>query len=116
MEKVSLILRLLDKAKEEVKNFELSEDPTFLMQGAEKIYVAYTLLLEKIVGGELTSHQEIRNFSRFLGKKDRVINKLYKIAEILHSYHYEGRIDPELIKKDILLAITLIKNKLKVVR
>ena len=108
-----MILRNLDKAEEEVKNFDASQDETFLMQAAEKTYVAYTLLLEKTIKGEITSHAEIRNFSRYLGEKDAKIKAIYERCEILHAYHYEGRVDPEIIKNNISFSIREIKLKLR---
>jgi hypothetical protein len=119
-DKTDLIKRHILHIKNELLEYERTKesensdgDTVYLMEVAEKVWVTYTLLLEKYVKYEIYSHQEIRNISRTISNRNFRLGKLYDIADDLHAYHYEGRVDPKRIEQKVKAAIILLNELVK---
>ena len=110
-DKTAKIKRLLKAAIYEKNKYKKTRRLVWLYQAAEKVWVAYVLLIEAISGKELKSHRAINNVSWWLIRKRKIKKRLYEDADILHEYHYEGRLNSKTVVEKIEFVINEIKRK-----
>ena len=108
--KRSKINEFLSKAQEEIVKYRKTGRFVYLQQASEKIYGAYTLLVELLSGKELYSHIEVGRTADKLERKYKDLDLLSDYAELLHVYFYEGKAYPERVVKVCVKAINLIKK------
>jgi hypothetical protein len=105
---------LLREVLAEVKKFEeqYPREEVFLLQAAEKCWVAFNLLVEKIMGYEMMSGSDVKSSVRALNRltPDKNLMKAYCLTHDLHIYHYEGRASPDIIKSKVRQTERLIQK------
>lgn len=103
----------VSNARLELKKYLKTKKEIYLQQASEKVWGAYTLLIEHKTHREIRSHPEIRSESRILIHQNKLSKKLYDNASILHSYYYEGRIFEDVVVRMVKDSILLIKKELR---
>ena len=114
-------MQLIREADNELKKYSeiYPREKVYLIQASEKVWVAFNLLMEKIIGAEINSGDNLKFavevFQKF--KKDSLMKNTYNLVHTLHIYHYEGRGNPDTIKsyiKKSIKNILVLKRRYKV--
>jgi len=104
------VSKLLSLAKREIKKYKATGHGEYLIQASEKVWLAYVLKLEKITGKDIRTKKGVQMQSWNLIKRRKLSYDLYKDVTFLHSYHYEGKADDEIVIKTINSCIRRIKR------
>ncbi|MFQ6056813.1 MAG: hypothetical protein ACE5KE_00710 [Methanosarcinales archaeon] len=116
-DKIKTIDSLIKESKLEVKKFEdrFPRDKVHLIQAAEKTWVAYNLFLERILGYNMLSAEDVRAATKAWAwvNKDRDLEKLYQTVKELHIYHYEARLSSDIVKRKLKTAWQLLAKERK---
>ena len=86
----------------EVKKYRSTKNELWLYQASEKTWTAYVLAMELLAGKELKSRKAVDKESWKLIKYSLIPEEVYKDANMLHVYHYEGRVSIKFILKGIV--------------
>lgn len=96
---------LIKNAKIELTKYRSDKDYERLLQGAEKLWVAFTLFLEVRSGQEIRSAEGQQTIAFKLG-----FDHEYDLFHYLHVFHYEGMIEANVVYNDIWRGIKVIGN------
>lgn len=111
LEKTEAIRELKKQIKIESMKFHKTKNIVFLYQAAEKVWMAFTLYVEKLSGEESTDVQDTRRISNDLIKQKKIGYDLYAKAMWLHQWHYEGWMEDEsLINNSIAYCVKRVKG------
>ena len=113
MDKIAKIQKLLNEAQKELNKFKTSNNEVFLYQASEKVWMSYVLLIELMTKKELGSRKEIGLYSWKLIGKSMILRDLYYKANVLHQYHYEGRLDTKFVVEHINYCLKYIRMYLE---
>lgn len=105
--KRSKINSFLTESLLELRSYNKTKRFVKLSQACEKVWVAFTLLMELKSGIEIKKHATTREIAFRMG-----FEQLYKTCFLLHVIHYEGSpaITDEETSEDILDAVARIKK------
>ena len=92
---------LVREAKNEVVKYRKNKRLVYLLQASEKIWVAFSLLLERLSNREIHNYPEFKRVKNNLIRKGKISGTLYERAYFLHVFHYEGWADPSEVMKFI---------------
>ena len=106
------IRQMLNFINKEVVTYHETGKELWLQQASEKAWTAYILLLELLNKRELNTHRAVANNSWNLINSGIIQRELYRKANGLHVYHYEGRTDIEFILEDIRFVVNDIRSVL----
>lgn len=99
------IVALLRRANAEAKEYANNNKFESMSQACEKVWVAFTLLVELKIGKNLQGHDDIMANARKLD-----LNYIASESKWLHKIHYEGSMGTT--KDEILYTI---KNTIKLI-
>lgn len=106
------IKEFLEHAKKQLSKYRRTKRFIYLQQTAEKIWGAYTLLIELLSGRELYSHISVDRTAKNLENKIKDLKRLREDCEMLHVFFYEGKASPDVMVRVSVRAIKTIEKLL----
>ncbi len=104
------IKEFLEHARKQLFKFKRTRRFIYLQQTVEKIWGAYTLLMELLSGQELYSHISVDRTAKSLGRKIKEIERLREDCEMLHVFFYEGKASSDIMVRISDRAIKTIER------
>ena len=109
MNKEQKIHEMLKLVKFEVKKYKQTKNEMWLYQASEKVWTTYVLLIEILSNKELKSRKDIDKESWKLIRQNKILRDVYEKANVLHVYHYEGRLSIPFVKQHINYVSKMVK-------
>lgn len=110
----SRLKRITKKAEEELKIYEKTNDFDHLAQGGEKIWLAYNLLIEKIINKKINRFSQLKSAVISLSIDDDFIFETFRKAYQLHKFFYrewtENEREIERLAANTLKSLEVLKK------
>lgn len=96
------------KAEKELEKYRKTRDIDYLAQSGEKIWLAYTLLIEKITNKKIKNFASLRSQVVSLSIDDDFVFETFRKAYQLHKFFYRGWTENE--REIERLAVNTLKS------